>query len=45
MKQLLLIVNRGLQRAPNLSALDRFLLGSLSRFLNRRRIQRSAVMI
>ncbi len=45
MKQQLLIVNRRRQRAPNLSALDRFLLGFWSLFLNRRHISRSAVII
>jgi len=35
MKQQLLVINRSRQRAPNLSALDRFLLGfwSLFRFI------------
>jgi len=34
MKQQLLIINRSRQRAPNLSVLDRFLLGFWSLFLN-----------
>jgi transposase InsO family protein len=45
MKQQLLIINRSRQRAPNLSALDRFLLGFWSLFLNPRRILRAAVII
>ena len=45
MKQQLLIVNRSRRRAPNLSALDRFLLGFWSLFLGRRRIRRAAVVI
>lgn len=45
MKQQLLIVNRGRQRAPNLSALDRFLPGLWSLFLSPRHIQRAAVII
>ena len=45
MKQQLLIINRGRKRAPNLSALDRFLLGFWSLFLNPRHIQRAAVII
>ena len=45
MKQQLLVVNRSRQRAPNLSALDRFLFGFWSLFLNPRRIPRSAVII
>ena len=34
MKQQLLIINRSRKRAPNLSALDRFLLGFWSLFLS-----------
>jgi shikimate 5-dehydrogenase len=34
MKQQLLVINRSRQRAPNLSALDRFLLGFWSLFLS-----------
>jgi len=45
MKQQLLIMNRDRRRAPNLSALDRFLLGFWSSFLSPRHIQRAAVII
>jgi transposase InsO family protein len=45
MKQQLLVINRSRRRAPNLSALDRFLLGFWSLFLNPLRIQRAAVII
>ena len=45
MKQQLLIINRSRQRAPNLSALDRLLLGFWSLFLNPRHLQRAAVII
>ncbi len=45
MKQQLLIINRSRQRAPNLSVLDRFLLGFWSLFLNPSRILRAAVII
>ena len=45
MKQQLLIINRSRQRAPNLSALDRFLLGFWSLFLNPRHLRRAAVVI
>ena len=45
MKQQLLIINRSRQRAPNLSVLDRFLLGFWSLFFNPRRILRIAVII
>ena len=45
MKQQLLVINRSRRRAPNLSALDRFLLGFWSLFLNPRRILRAAVII
>ena len=45
MKQQLLVINRSRRRAPNLSALDRFLFGFWSLFLNPRRIQRAAVII
>jgi putative transposase len=45
MKQQLLVINRSRRRAPNLSALDRFLLGFWSSFLNPRHIQRAAVII
>jgi hypothetical protein len=39
MKQQLLVINRSRRRAQNLSALDRFLFGFWSLFLNPRRIQ------
>jgi transposase InsO family protein len=45
MKQQLLVINRSRRRAPNLSALDRFLFGFWSLFLNPRHIQRAAVII
>jgi putative transposase len=45
MKQQLLIINRSRQRAPNLSTLDRFLLGFWSLFLNPRHLRRAAVII
>ena len=45
MKQQLLIINRSRQRAPNLSALDRFLFGFWSLFLNPRHLMRAAVII
>ena len=45
MKQQLLVINRSRRRAPNLSALDRFLLGFWSLFLSPHRILRSAVII
>jgi putative transposase len=45
MKQQLLIINRTRKRAPNLSTLDRFLLGFWSLFLNPRHILRAAVII
>jgi hypothetical protein len=45
MKQQLLIINRTRQHAPNLSVLDRFLLGFWSLFLNPRHILRAAVII
>jgi putative transposase len=45
MKQQFLVINRSRQRAPNLSALDRFLFGFWSLFLDPRRIQRAAVII
>ena len=43
MKQQLLVINRSRRRAPNLSALDRFLFGFWSLFLDPNRIQRGAV--
>jgi hypothetical protein len=45
MKQQILVINRSLQRAPNLSALDRFLLGFWSLFLNPRHLRRAAIII
>ncbi len=45
MKQQLLVINRSRQRAPNLSALDRFLLGFWSLFLSPHHILRAAVII
>jgi putative transposase len=45
MKQQLLIINRTRRRAPNLSVVDRFLLGLWSLFLSPRRIQRASVII
>jgi hypothetical protein len=40
MKQQLLVINRSRRRAPNLSALDRFLFGFWTLFLDPRHIQR-----
>jgi transposase InsO family protein len=45
MKQQLMIINRSRRRAPNLSALDRLLLGFWSLFLTQRHIQRAAVIV
>ncbi|MGB5472862.1 MAG: helix-turn-helix domain-containing protein [Gammaproteobacteria bacterium] len=45
MKQQLLVMNRARRRAPNLSALDRLLLGFWSLFLSPCRIQRVDVII
>ena len=45
MKQQLLVINRSRRRAPNLSALDRFLFGFWTLFLDPRHIQRAAVII
>jgi len=45
MKQQLLVVKRSRRRAPNLFALDRFLLGFWSLFLGERRIPRVAVIL
>ena len=44
-KQQLLVINRSRQRAPNLSAIDRFLFGFWSQFLNPRHLRRAAVII
>jgi len=45
MKQQLLVINRSRRRAPNLSALDRFLFGFWSLFLNPHHIKRTAVIL
>ena len=45
MKQQLLIINRSRRRAPNLTPMDRVLLGFWSLFLNPNRIRRAAVVI
>jgi len=45
MKQQLMVINRSRQRAPYLSALDRFLLGLWSLFPYPRRVTQSAVII
>jgi putative transposase len=45
MKQQFLIITRSRRRSPNLSALDRFLLGLWSLFLSPRHIQRVAVIM
>jgi putative transposase len=45
LKQQLLVINRTRQHAPNLSALDRFLLGFWSLFLSPHHILRAAVVI
>ena len=45
MKQQLLVINRSRQRAPNLSALDRFLFGFWSLFLSPHGIRRAAVIL
>jgi len=45
LKQQLIIQSRSRQRAPNLSAQDRALLGFWSLFLNPRRVARSAIFI
>ena len=45
MKQQLLVINRARRRAPNLLALDRFMLGFWSLFLSPRRILRTAIII
>jgi hypothetical protein len=45
MKQQLLAIHRSRRRAPNLLALDRFLFGFWSLFLDPRHIQRAAVSI
>jgi hypothetical protein len=45
MKQQFLVINRSRRRAPNLSALDRFLFGFWPLFLDPRHIQQAAVII
>ena len=45
MKQQLLVISRSRKRAPNLSVLDRFLLGFWSLFLSPHHILRSAIII
>jgi len=45
MKQQLLIINRSRRRAPNLSAVDRMLLGFWSLFLSPHHIKRAAVIL
>jgi hypothetical protein len=45
MKQRLLVMSRTRKRAPNLTAIDRFLLGFWSLFLSPRHLQRTAVII
>ena len=45
MKQQLLVINRSRQRTPNLSALDRFLLGFWSLYLSPHHMLRAAVII
>ena len=45
MKQQLLIVNRSRRRAPNLTPIDRILLGFLSLFLSDHHIERAAVIL
>jgi hypothetical protein len=45
MKQQLLIINRSRRRAPNLTSIDRILLGFWSLFLSPHHIQRAAVIL
>ena len=45
MKQQLLVINRSRRRAPNLSALDRFLFGLWSLFINPSRLLKVAFVI
>ena len=45
MKQQLLIINRSRRRAPNLTAIDRLLLGFWPLFLSPHHIQRAAVIL
>ena len=45
LKHQLLISNRGRRRAPNLTSLDRFVLGITTLFVNRRRISKLGVIV
>ena len=45
MKQQLLIINRSRRRAPNLTVIDRLLLGFWTLFLSQHHIQRAAVIL
>ena len=45
MKQQLLIINRSRRRAPNLTPVDRMLLGFWSQFLSPHHVQRAAVIL
>jgi putative transposase len=45
LKQQLLVINRAWRRAPNLTALDRFLFGLWSLFIRPRRLSKVAVVI
>jgi transposase InsO family protein len=45
LKQQLLIGNRSRQRAPNLTTLDRFVLGFTTLFVSRRRIEKAAALL
>ena len=45
LRQQLLVMNRSRQRAPNLSTVDRFLLGACSLFLSPHRIKRAALIL
>ncbi len=45
MKQQLLVINRSRQRAPNLTVIDRMLLGFCSMFLSPHHIRRAAVIL
>src|SRR5450432_4801725 len=45
LKQQLLVINRSRARAPNLTALDRFVLGFTTLFISPHRIQKLAVVL
>ena len=45
LKQQLLISNRSRQRAPNLTSLDRFVVGLTTLFVNWRRIEKVAALL